>query len=402
MRFALENGIIDLKDVQEKIEMKKREEYLAKHVYEIWKGKDGKWRTYLPDSNLGRKLIKRVTQIKVENAVVNYYQKEEEKEVPVTFEIMYSRWRKVQDILVSDNTVEKYKTDFNRYFKDTDFAKEKMEHITEESIKVFMCETVKNKKLCKKACKTLFGYIRNTIYSARINHVIVENPTEYLEAKQFYKYCEEKERPMECTIVSDSDMRKLYMRFRDDYEKKPSYIPTYAVELASLTGMRVGEISALAWENITEKYIIVKQSERYNRKTRQYYIASTKNGKDRIFPVTPEIKNLLERVKRIELQWGYISEWVFSDKDGRIHAPVISSCSKCKCKQIGITEKGIHAYRRTINSKLRCGGVSATVAAALLGHSEDVNEKYYTFDVSGIEEKTEIVSKINAEMPIAN
>ena len=69
---------------------------------------------------------------------------------------------------------------------------------------------------------------------------------------------------------------------------------------------------------------------------------------------------------------------------------------KNKCKQVGI-----HAFRRTVNSKMRCEGVSATVAAALLGHSPDVNEQYYTYDISDIKEKIRIVSKINAEIPIA-
>lgn len=34
---------------------------------------------------------------------------------------------------------------------------------------------------------------------------------------------------------------------------------------------------------------------------------------------------------------------LFADKNGRIHAPVIS-----------FSDKGIHAYRRTVNSKMRC------------------------------------------------
>lgn len=101
------------------------------------------------------------------------------------------------------------------------------------------------------------------------------------------------------------------------------------------------------------------------------------------------------------MQNGFLSEWVFSNRSGRIHASVISSCSKNKCRQIGISEKGIHAYRRTINSKMRCNGVSSVVAASLLGHSPEVNQKYYTFDVSTIKEKTDIVSNITKNMPIA-
>ena len=147
-----------------------------------------------------------------------------------------------------------------------------------------------------------------------------------------------------------------------------------------------------------ESYIVINKSEKYNRQTKEYYIDSTKNGKNRIFPMTDEIRTLLDMIKRVEMKHGFICEWVFANEGGRIHAPVISSCSKNKCKQIGIDEKGIHAFRRTVNSKLRCNGVSATVAASLLGHTEEVNEQYYTFDVSSIQEKAEIVSNINKKI----
>ena len=162
--------------------------------------------------------------------------------------------------------------------------------------------------------------------------------------------------------------------------------------------MRVGEISGLTWDCITDEYILVNKSEKYNKQTKRFFIDKTKNGKERIFPVTTEIRNLLNQIKKIEMQYGYLCEWVFANENGRIHSSVISSCSKNKCRQVGITEKGIHAYRRTINSQMRCNGVSVTVAAALLGHTPQVNEQYYTFDVVDIDEKTKIVESITAKI----
>ena len=43
---------------------------------------------------------------------------------------------------------------------------------------------------------------------------------------------------------------------------------------------------------------------------------------------------------------------------------------------------------------MRCNGVSTTVAAALLGHTEEVNEKYYTFDVTDLDYKTKIMEAL--------
>jgi integrase len=394
LQFAAENGIIDTAYVRRMIEMNRRQEILEKHPYSIWEGKNGKWYTRFPDEEQGRKLVKRSTREKIEDAIVQFYRDKAEKETPKTFEDAYRHWRSVQDTLVSDNTIAKYDTDYKRYFKGKDFSKKRIKSVTEEAIQVFIVSTVKEQKLCKKACKTLFGYIRRSIKSARINRLIDDDPMQFLEAKQFYKYCTDVEKAPDKRIVSDEDMKRLYARFYEDYEKQPEYIPTYAVHLATLTGLRVGELAGLDWKSVTDSYIIIDKSEKYNRITKEYFIDKTKNGKNRIFPITDEIRELLDAVRKVEMQNGFICEWVFANENGRIHAPIISSCSKNKCRQIGISEKGIYAYRRTVNSKMRCNGVSATVAASLLGHTAEVNEQYYTFDVSTLQEKAEIVSNI--------
>lgn len=78
----------------------------------------------------------------------------------------------------------------------------------------------------------------------------------------------------------------LYAQFYLDYQKHPDYIPTYAVEFAGLTGFRAGEIAALIWEGIKNGMIVVNKSEKYNRETKEYWIGSTKNGKERYMPLT--------------------------------------------------------------------------------------------------------------------
>lgn len=44
-----------------------------------------------------------------------------------------------------------------------------------------------------------------------------------------------------------------------------------------------------------------------------------------------------------------------------------------------------------MNSNMKYAGVSGTVAASLLGHTEKVNEENYTYDVSSMEEKSKFM-----------
>ena len=81
LNYALENGMIDMDTIREKIEMNERKRYLEEHKYEKWKGKDGKFYTYLPDeqSKSGRKLLKRTTEKSLDDAIVKFYKESEKK-----------------------------------------------------------------------------------------------------------------------------------------------------------------------------------------------------------------------------------------------------------------------------------------------------------------------------------
>lgn len=191
----------------------------------------------------------------------------------------------------------------------------------------------------------------------------------------------------------------LYERFQEDYLKRPAYIPTLAVEFASLTGFRIGEIAALKWEDISDDCITVSKAENYSRVTGQHTIGDAKNRRTRTFPLTDEIRDLLKRIRETEERYGYLTEFVFSDENGRIVATKISDCAKAKSRQAGIPIKTIHSYRRTVSSKLKCNGVPSTVVSAMMGHSEQVNEHYYTYDVSDLQTKSVYVQAITKSLP---
>ena len=103
--------------------------------------------------------------------------------------------------------------------------------------------------------------------------------------------------------------------------------------------------------------------------------------------------NFFKNLMKVQMKNGIINEFVFSGEKGKITGRSISECMRSKCKQVGIPERGIHALRRTLNSKMRCDGVSATVAASLLGHTEEVNQANYTYDITGMDSKREIVRR---------
>lgn len=392
LKFAIENGMIDTALVQERIEMHKRKEILDKHPYDIWEGKNGKWYTYLPDKTKGRILKKRVTRELIEQDIVDFYRSEKDDRV-ITFKDCFFRYAELKKEIVAVNTYDRYIWDHKRYFEGTEFDSCDITRITSEQINLFIIKRTKDLELRKKALKAMYGYIQAVFLSARVNRIISENPCDFISKVSFYfKYCHIDMCNVEKRTVSREQMKLLKEQFERDYTNKPQYIPTYAVEFASLTGMRVGEIAALTWDNIKDDIIIVDKEEIYERSTKVFYVAGyTKNRKPRIIPMTDEIRTLLNRVRVAEEENGYLGEYVFSDHTGRVSKRKIGSCARNKSLQIGIDAKSIHSYRRTINSAMKVRGASSVVASSILGNTEEVNENYYTYDITDIAYKKELL-----------
>ncbi|MCI9175067.1 MAG: site-specific integrase [Lachnospiraceae bacterium] len=400
LQFIIKSGMLDLHDVQDSMEAMKREELLKKHQYKIWQGQDGKWYTYLPDEKKGRVKKKKSTKREIENVIIEYYKNL--KENPVIFKDRYNIWIQRQlDCGVSNNTINRYHFDYVRFFENSPIEFLDISQIDDEVLYSFLINRVKQKELSYRAAKTMFGMLNGIFHKAQKDKIISVNPCDSIDFPIIKKHCKvQVEKTAEERVMSNEQMKLLFDIIAQNHRNKPNYIPPYAIELASLTGMRVGELAGLTWENVNfkEKHILIDRSEKYDREKKEYFIDTTKNAKSRFMPMSGEIEALLKLVKKVEINYGYLCEYVFANENGRIHARVISDCMRNKCIQAGIQTKSIHALRRTFNSKMRCEGVSSIIASSILGHTEKVNNSNYTYDVSDNQYKINVISNINREI----
>lgn len=401
----LKTGILSLTDIQEQVDMNKKQVLdLHKKMYNYWQSKDGIWHCYLPKEGVeppkGRK-IESVNKEKLDNRILDYYLKEEAKKVQKescpTFLEVYHMWRTLKDLELSDNSIYKYNTDCKRFFEGTDFAEMPINHINENTIRLFVLEIIKELKLCKKSCGKLYGYIKNVIRYARIEKIILDNPIEFLEPKDLTKHCTEVERDS-ASYYTDSELLILLNGLHNHYSLYPTYMPAYAVELAIYTGMRVSELSTLKWTDITDSCISINKSAKFNRLKNEYSVGKTKTKKSRVYPIDEQITGLLARIKRIQIQHGILCEWIFTDGNGGyVHAGNITSYMTRLCRECDLNGGGITKLRKTTSSDLQTSGTPKAVVASMLGHTTEVNEKYYTYDTSNIDQKQKIIQNRNVK-----
>lgn len=399
-----ENGIIIIADIQEEVNMNKKQILdLHKKMYNYWQGKNGKWYSYLPKEGVEApkgKQIESVNEEKLKNKIIVYYAEEEskkEKACPTFLEVYYM-WRTIKDLELDDNSIYKYNTDCNRFFVGTDFADMPINQINENTIKVFMLESIKRLNLCKETTRKFFSYIKNVIRYARIEKIITDNPVEFLEPKDFTRHCMEREISDNDKYYTDTELTIILKALHGYYRENPLYMPPYAIELAMYTGMRVSELSTLKWSDIDDICISINKSAKHNRLKNEFFIGKTKTKKSRAYPVDEQIKDLLARIRRVQEEYGILCEWIFTDGKGSYtHARNITDCMTRLCRENKLNGGGITKLRKTTSSDLQAKGTPKSVVASMLGHTTEVNQKYYTYDTSNLDEKQKVVQNQNAK-----
>lgn len=362
------------------------------HPYSIWESKDGKWHTYLPDEEKGRVPRKRRTREEIEDVIVRHYEEQEN----CTFEYWWNQWvEKRRKFGVAENTIYNYEQAYERYFQNDPFSQKDIRDIPEEDVGEFIVKQIEKYNLTEISTKKLIGYICGVFKNARRKKFTKENVCEFIEAKDFIKLCNRTAQPIEKRILSPEEWKKFSDELKRRQKKDPMNMCLYAIELAMYTGMRLGELCGLMWEDVRYDLdcIVIRHSEKMNKKTRERYIDTTKTGKERLFPLTSPIKRLFAKVKKQQMKNNCYGEFVFTDEIGKIYDSLIQSNVVRCCAAAGIPGKSIHAIRRTLNSKLRTEGMSDVIAASLFGHSPKVNNKNYTYDISNMEYKKKALAK---------
>lgn len=409
MQYAIDNGIIDLQNVQQQIEMKKRQKILNAHPYDIiYNEKRGRWFTrFKVDGVLTQR--HRGSREELESLIVEFYlngekfddsKSDEENAIP--FQKAHDRWEQVQEEYGKEpNTLYRYHSDWNRFFLGTEFAKKNILTMTSYDIESFMINTIKEKRLKRQAGIDLFGYIKGVFYTAVIDRVIPkdENPCDLVDKKRFRKYYNRDKKPIDERTLSIPEIQKLVERLNKDVTERPTCLSPYGVRLALLTGMRSGEICGLRWSHISDCDILICESEKYNQKTKTYYNSDTKTEKDRTMPITKELKDFFNDMRRLQERYGSTEDFVISVGEKKLHTRNLSDYMIKASKKLGFNvSKNIHAIRRTFNSYLRQDGTSAILAGSIIGNTAAVNDKHYTYDICDLDTKHKLVTGVEDKM----
>lgn len=391
LNFAFENGMLDANTIQTQIEMNQNKKYLEMHTYKKWKGSDGIWHTYLPDSAKGRVPKKRKTEEELDRIIIDYWKGQLDNP---TVEEVFNEWndRRLQLGKISDSTHLRNKQCFNRHYKK--FGKYKIKSIEEDDVADFLEEQIPEFNLTAKAFSNLKGITRGFLKRAKKRGLIDFNVEELMTELD----------------VSDSEFKKTV---KEDYEevfdeeemdKMIDYLVNHldtqniGILLMFVAGIRVGELVALKHEVFDGNSFKIKRMEtRYKEPGAKEYtygikeFAKTDAG-IRTVVIPNDYKWLCNKIKLL----NPFGEYIFVNNRGE---RMTTNCFRRRleriCKWVGVYKKSPHKIRKTYGSILLDNNVDKNLVIQQMGHTNIViTENHYHRNRKSIEKKADILSTI--------
>lgn len=392
----------------DKMLMTMREKALSMHKTPITQGKgvDTRWVTQLPDKTKasGRRTIRKQTKAEVEDVVASYYlkviAKRKETKMPtnITISEFFLKWVEYAENRpnIASETLRRYRNDYKRFIAPSEFGTFLVAQVDFIDIEEYLIKIVKEKSLKQRALGNLYGYLKCMMeYGMRVR-LITDNPCNRVDLKNVRPYCDCSTKDDTERVLSANEITALLNRIHAHQQEYPLYMADYAIEICLHTGLRVGEVVALKWSSINNGELTINISEHrvdHKDSASTYELGQTKNGKVRRIPISKELNTVFQRIRNLQEENGMVTDFILFEKGKRLIAPTVSKAMYRRGVESNITAKSIHAIRRTVSSKLNAILPRATVAL-IMGHTEEVNENHYCYDVMELEAKRNAMSRI--------
>ncbi len=378
---------LDGGEVSEVMSMIKKRFVEAHHAREIsFLENKNVWRTYIGSP---RKEVTRRNKDDLIDYLYKYYKSQDISSSTIQDVFDRSQDYRLNILNRSENTIERDRQVFERFYE-PDFRSKELAALSDMEIATYINHRSKELQLKERALKDSVLILSRVFdFAMRHDRIIQNNPVNCVDIQNYYKNCDSTMKSSDEKIFTDEEIDAIKERIREEMAGREYDIICYAMLFSIETGVRVAEIPPLRWSDISDKGLHIHRQQRMTRikgKGRTFEeLSYTKNERlhpknGRFFPVTDVIKNILNEIKNCQEKLCISSEFIFCDEKGVwLNKETYSQRLRRMCKGMGYNITNNHAFRMSLNSNVLIPlGIPVTERAYLLGHSVEINERYYS------------------------
>lgn len=367
---------ITLESIEELIMRREKQLYLNQHKNDIWQGKNGRWYTYVPLRDNSRKLLSKATERQLIDSIAAHYK---DLELNPSIQELFDEWidYKLEIKDISFGTRDRYRSDFNRFIAPLKFAKKKIRQVSEEDIDDLIRTTIRDNDI---SIKTFSGF--RTILNGMFRYAKRKKYT-VLSISSLLNDLDISKRAFK-PIVRHKETDVFSM---DEADRLTSYLyshPTVenlGILLAFESGVRVGELAALKFSDISNNVLHVQRQEIVYKSSPGHMISEvveytkTENG-DRYIYLPEDCVTILTLLKLMIKD----SDWIMWKNGHRISKKLFYEYLVKACEAVDIPKRSMHKIRRTYATMLIDANVEDSLIMEQMGHSDiSTTRKYYYY-----------------------
>lgn len=406
LQYAIQNGIINLDDVRNKMKEAERQRLLALHKYKIFQDKDGRWKTTLPDETKknGRRLVAKSTEEKLIKEIITFYstkedERYEQKYTTMTLRKLYPQWlsskRKHTD---SATYIKRINTDWNAFYENDEISDKPLKDLSAIYLDDWVHEKIQEHQMTKKKYYNMSIILRQCLDYACMDgiNILEENPFERVKVNK--KLFVKKQKPnRETQVFLNGEQKLIVDECFARFNSRSNCTTPLMILLNFQLGLRIGELVAIKWSDIGDKYVSIQRMEvedytfeevdgKVSAQPKGYKIVDyTKSeaGTREVY-LNSEAKMLLKLIKKVNVSNGYYDDgyvFISSQKKQRGNARTITTYLEKLCESIGIVNKSNHKIRKTYISSLFDKGINIDTIRRQAGHEDErTSLNNYCFD----------------------
>lgn len=388
LRMLDEYGMIDRTTIEQQIEMAKKQKLLEKHSLSVWQGKNGMWYTHIIDDNGKRRLIKKRTREQVEEVICKHYEEEEP-----TINKIFHLWvdEKLHYGEIQKSTYDRYVADFHRFFDNSNLKYRKIKNVTELEIEIHIKDQILEHQLTSKAYSGLRTIIIGIFsYAYKHKYCKIAIRTFFNETRLSSKMFAHKAFLPEDNVFMEDEVKMIVEYLT---EHKPNVI-SYGIILALRTGLRVGELCSLRFEDVKDNCIRISKTEvrykteegRYTRDVRDN--AKTEAG-NRCVLIDRQSEELIEKIKALNPN----GEYLFEINGKRCIGQSFTRKLERACNTLGLNPRSMHKCRKTYATNLINAKVPESLIIAQMGHIDiSTTRQFYLYNNTAKAEAIKLLS----------